>query len=152
VVWFVLINIFIRITLLDTINAYVLRIIEIKICILFQECKKVLTKSRSNVLTEEIMKQVCTEYFSVFHGNKLWPLFCLKPDDNDSNDSDEHVWMRKHNNVNLVGWLKHPMFRNPSYIKKRKINSFCYDYFYNANNFICFFYVLINSNYINNIM
>lgn len=71
------------------------------------------------------MKQVCTEYFGPFYGNKLWPLFCLKPNDNDeSNNNDEDkVWMRKHNNVNLVGWLKHPKFRNPSYIKKRKINN-----------------------------
>lgn len=65
------------------------------------------------------MKQVCSEYFSTFYGNKLWPLFCLKP--NEDTSDENRVWMRKHNNVNLVGWLQHPKFRNPSYIKKRKI-------------------------------
>lgn len=81
-----------------------------------QECKKVLQKSRSNVLTEEAVRQVCSEYFTTFYGNKLWPLFCLRPDHND----EDPVWMRKHNNVNLIGWIKHPKFRNPSYIKKRR--------------------------------
>lgn len=74
---------------------------------------------RSNVLTEEAVRQICTEYFGTFYGNKLWPLFCLKPTDEDSTD-ENRVWMRKHNNVNLIGWLKHPKFRNPSFIKKRK--------------------------------
>jgi len=86
----------------------------------FQECKKVLLRSRSTVLTEESVRQVCAEYFETFYGNKLWPLFCLKPNSGDSTGEDR-VWMRKHNNVNLIGWLKHPRFRNPSYIKKRKI-------------------------------
>lgn len=76
-------------------------------------------RSRSNVLTEESVRQVCAEYFTTFYGNKLWPLFCLKPNDDDPNN-ENRIWMRKHNNVNLVGWLKHPKFRNPSYIKKRK--------------------------------
>lgn len=73
----------------------------------------------SNVLTEESVRQVCANYFATFYGNKLWPLFCLKPNDEDSTD-ENRLWMRKHNNVNLIGWLKHPKFRNPSYIKKRK--------------------------------
>lgn len=93
---------------------------------MFQECKKVLLRSRSNVLTEEAVKQVCSEYFATFYGNKLWPLFCLKPN-TDIND-DNIVWMRKHNNVNLVGWLKHPKFRDPSFIRKRKINKYLFDY------------------------
>lgn len=88
-----------------------------------QECKKVLQKSRSNVLTEEAVRLVCSEYFTSFYGNKLWPLFCLKPDIN----HEEPVWMRKHNNVNLIGWIKHPKFRDPSYIRKRRK---IYSYFY----------------------
>lgn len=81
-----------------------------------QECKKVLIRTRSNILTEESVRQVCSEYFATFYGNKLWPLFCLK-----LNNDENSVWMRKHNNVNLVGWLKHPKFRDPSYIRKRNI-------------------------------
>jgi len=84
-----------------------------------------LVRSHSNVLTEDIMKQVCAQYFGPFYGNKLWPLFCLKPNENGNSNDEDKVWMRKHNNVNLVGWLKHPKFRNPSYIKKRKINNIC---------------------------
>ncbi|XP_025196684.1 probable serine/threonine-protein kinase nek3 isoform X2 [Melanaphis sacchari] len=88
---------------------------------LLRECKKFLIRSRSNVLTEEAVRQVCAEYFGTFFGNKLWPLFCLKwIDDGLNSENDENrVWMRKHNNVNLIGWLKHPKFRNPSYIQKR---------------------------------
>ncbi|XP_050530241.1 uncharacterized protein LOC126899395 [Daktulosphaira vitifoliae] len=88
---------------------------------LLRECKKVLVKSHMNVLTEEIVRQVCADYFTPFYGNKLWPLFCLKPneDEIESNNLENRVWIRKHNNVNVVGWLKHPKFRNPSYIKKR---------------------------------
>lgn len=85
-----------------------------------QECKKVLLRSRSNVLTEDNVRQVCSEYFDNFYGNKLWPLFCLKPDDDDDGNKDHNIWMRKHNNVNLLGWMKHAKFRNPSYIQKRK--------------------------------
>lgn len=84
-----------------------------------------LIKSRSNVLTEDYVSQVCSQYFDTFYGNKLWPLFCSTPDDND-------MWMRKHNNVNLLGWLKHPKFRNPSYIKKRKNNTL-------PTNNVCFY-------------
>lgn len=91
---------------------------------LLQECKKFLIRSRSTVLTEEATRQVCAKYFTSFYGNKLWPLFCLKPDDDEfeSEDDDNKVWMRKHNNVNLVGWINHPKFRNPSYIRKRNSN------------------------------
>lgn len=89
---------------------------------MLQECKKFLIRSRSNVLTEETVRQVCAEYFGTFFGNKLWPLFCLKWADDGlySENEENRVWMRKHNNVNLIGWLKHPKFRNPSYIQKRK--------------------------------
>lgn len=65
---------------------------------------------------------MCSSYFAKFYGNKLWPLFCLKPLE-DGEDEQNRIWMRKHNNVNLVGWIKHPKFRNPSYMKKRKISS-----------------------------
>ncbi|XP_026820234.1 uncharacterized protein LOC113558859 isoform X2 [Rhopalosiphum maidis] len=89
---------------------------------LLRECKKFLIRSRSNVLTEEAVRQVCAEYFGTFFGNKLWPLFCLKWTDDGlySENEENRVWMRKHNNVNLIGWLKHPKFRNPSYIQKRR--------------------------------
>ncbi|XP_022168909.1 uncharacterized protein LOC111032763 isoform X2 [Myzus persicae] len=88
---------------------------------LLRECKKFLIRSRSSVLTEEAVRQVCAEYFGTFFGNKLWPLFCLKwtEDGLYSDDEENRVWIRKHNNVNLIGWLKHPKFRNPSYIQKR---------------------------------
>lgn len=85
-----------------------------------QECKKVQIKTRSNVLTEDCVKQVCIQYFDTFYGNKLWPLFCLINDDDDDENDDNNIWMRKHNNVNLLGWLKHTKFQKPSFIKKRK--------------------------------
>ncbi|CAI6354004.1 unnamed protein product [Macrosiphum euphorbiae] len=90
---------------------------------LLRECKKFLIRSRSNILTEEAVRQVCAEYFGTFFGNKLWPLFCLKRTEDGlySDNEENRVWTRKHNNVNLIGWLKHPKFRNPSYVKKRSL-------------------------------
>ncbi|VVC27342.1 Hypothetical protein CINCED_3A021521 [Cinara cedri] len=92
---------------------------------LLRECKKYHMRCRTNVLSEESVRIVCSEYFGTFYGNKLWPLFCLKPrDDGDSSnpDKDENpIWMRKHNNVNLLGWIKHPQFYI-SYYRRRSIN------------------------------
>jgi hypothetical protein len=82
----------------------------------FQECKKAQVKSRSNILTEDCVRQICTQYYDLFYGNKLWPLFCSHNDEEDENKT----WMRKHNNVNLLGWVKHSKFQKLSYIKKRK--------------------------------
>ncbi|XP_050438305.1 uncharacterized protein LOC126844276 isoform X2 [Adelges cooleyi] len=88
---------------------------------LIRECKVMLAQLRTNVLTEEICREVCADFFTPFYGNKLWPLFCLrkKPFDKEFGVDDEKVWIRKHNIVNVVGWIKHPKFRSPSYIKKR---------------------------------
>jgi len=99
---------------------------------MLQECKKFLIRSRSHILTEEAVRQVCAEYFGTFFGNKLWPLFCLKRTEDGlySDDEENRVWMRKHNNVNLIGWLKHPKFRNPSYVQKRKTIIYYNNYYY----------------------
>lgn len=94
---------------------------------LLQECKKYLIGCRTVVLSEDTVRNACSEYFSTFYGNKLWPLFCLKPNDNKSNP-DNDIWMRKHNNVNLVGWIKHPKFNVPSFCKRRK--NYIYIFFF----------------------